>query len=236
MDLERIMCLGKYGKNLVVSVLLSGAILGSCNKVDVTTPDDITIDTKHVGMIEGRVTKPIISNNQLSFQGYSGASVQVTGTDLKSTSLSDGVYSIDNVPAGSYNVKATPVDFNYKSSTVSVTVVKQVTNRAPDNQLTPASNNQILYGRVYLADKSSAAGGKLVNLCRVAYSGGTPIPGAIDASTTTSSDGSYAFYHNYNDFMVTGEGKKLRQMSNGLEIMGLTGTGFEVARKDLYIP
>lgn len=207
----------------------------NCNKVNVTTPDDITIDTKHVGMVEGRVTSAAIQNNNLVYVGHSGARVEILNTSFTTTSLTNGTYSVDNVPAGSYNIEAAPSSFgSYWSDVVTATIVKQSTTRAPDHQLVPNSSNQILYGKAYQSDRITPLGNVTIRL-HVAVRPNMD-PGTVKASTVTSFDGSFAFYRGNNDFVITANNKKLVFIDSGVDYIILSGSRNEVVRKNIYLP
>lgn len=219
----------------VVSLSLLSICSINCNKVDVTTPDDITIDLKHVGMVEGRVTSAAIQNNNLVYVGYSGARVEIANTSFSTTSLTNGTYSIDNVPAGSYNIEAVPSSFgSYWSDVVPATIVKQITIRAPDHQLVPNSTNQILYGKAYQSDKITPLANMTLKL-HVAVRPNMD-PGTVKSSTVTSFDGSFAFYRGNNDFVITANGKKLIFINSGVDYIILSGSRNEIVRKNIYLP
>lgn len=219
----------------LVNLTLLSIFFLNCNNVDVTTPDDITIDTKHVGMVEGRVTSAAIQNNNLVYVGYSGAKVEIINTSFSVTSLINGTYSIDNVPAGSYNIEAGPSSFgSYWSDVVSATIVKQTTTKASDHQLVPNSSNQILYGKAYQSDRITPLANMTVKL-HVAVRPNMD-PGTVKASTVTSFDGSFAFYRGNNDFVITANGNKLVFIDSGVDYIILSGSRNEIVRKNIYLP
>lgn len=219
----------------IVNLTVLSICFLNCSNVDVTTPDEITIDTKHVGMVEGRVTSGAIQNNNLVFVGYSGARIEILNTNFSTTSLTNGTYSIDNVPAGSYNIEAGPSSFgSYWSDVVSVTIVKQTTTRASDHQLVPNSSNQILYGKAYQSDKITPLPNMTVKL-HVAVRPNMD-PGTVKSSTVTSLDGSFAFYRGNNDFVITANGKKLIFIDSSRDYIILSGSGNELVRKNIYLP
>ena len=188
-------------RKLLTVFLLTSAFYFTCSqKVHVTTPDDITIDPKHTGMITGRVTVPEIgSDNQIIYKGIEKAGVIIEGTDFKTITVSEGIYSIDNIPAGTYNVvgnaSITGVDgkwlYLYTGATKPVTVLKQQTITVPDIELNPTNwRTSIVYGKVYYKD-GGIYGGKEISMNDDHLS-------RKIASTITSSDGSYAFYNAFN--------------------------------------
>lgn len=163
-----------------------------------TTPDDITIDTKHVGMINGRAVSAKISpGNEITFSGYEGASIMVLDPNYKSTgfkigSASGGVYAIDNIPTGSYNVRgcgpsSIPLcDYesavvssqqSYKVSDLVVTIDKTIANRDKD---------AILYGTLFDTNNQPLPGKKLELWHNFDYK--------KEGETITSREGKFAFY------------------------------------------
>lgn len=99
---------GSFGKRVLTGIALTSFLsLASCQKVNVTTPDDIVVDPAHLGMVQGRtVSAKIATSNEIVFSGYEGAEIKLRDTNFKTKSISQGLYAIDSIPAGSYNVEA----------------------------------------------------------------------------------------------------------------------------------
>ncbi len=237
MGLERIIQKTRtIGRKVLIGAALVGSLyLENCSKVDITTPSNITIDIKSVGMVTGKVTVPIIENNKLSYAGFPNADVIIAGTDFKTKSLLSGDYAIDNVPAGAYNISASESSYNYKKDVVSAIVIKQKTNIAPDHKLTPIGlTNQILYGRALKADKSTPLANQEVRIHVMTYPNSGA--GTFVGSTISSSDGSYAFYHGYNGYVLIANGKQLKFTDTNFNYIILSSTGNELTNKNVYEP
>ncbi len=190
--------LRQMGFGMGLGILGTIPLLTNCSKVDVTTPDEIDVDTKHIGMIEGKVAVPKISDNRITYVGKEGIEVIIDETKFKTFTIGGGTYSIDNIPSGSYMVKANPKQnlYGYDSGQRPVTVVKQdVVNVGQINLIPNGSNPQghtdIIYGLAL--DKS----GNRYSNKRITMNEGANSTNREIASTVTSSDGSYAFYNPY---------------------------------------
>ncbi len=225
----------RFGRKLLTGVLVTGASSFACSqKVDVTTPDDITIDPKHVGMIKGRVIAPQIGEgNKVYDMGISGIEIELwkddEKTNFKTNSISDGEYSIDNIPAGSYNVKANynprfdheglGKNLNYGSDTAPITVIKQKVTQVKDSRIFPGylSKKQILYGKIYEEDKATPFANERVFLHGADFGCSAPTLDEI----LTSSNGSYAFYVGPRRYCMTGSNIIIRFMDGNIssEIM-----------------
>jgi len=181
---------------LVGTFLALSLIMGCGNKEDgpqhVVVDDPVIIDPSHVGMITGQVLSSKIENNQVVYEGLEEARVYVQDTDFRTKTISEGIYSIDNIPAGSYNVGAS-WGYVAAENTKPVTVRKQETVTVPDLKL---NMEPILKGKIY--ETGTPFAGEEVDLY-----GGTSSCWEKLHSTTTSSDGSYAFERS-----KSGSGKK----------------------------
>ena len=191
MTLENIIQKTKsFGRKALLAPLLISSLsfVGCSQKVNVTTPSDITIDIKHVGMIKGRVISPEIENNQVVFNGLENAFVYLLNTEFETKTVSDGFYSIDNIPAGSYSVRSC---YNCYSSapndTKPVTVIKQQVANVEDLNLIAYP---ILRGKIFQTDKTTPFANKRITL--IGSNTGDAFLWELMGSTTTSPDGSYA--------------------------------------------
>lgn len=175
------------GSTLLVAALTLGCDINIKDPVKIEIDDPIEIDPTHIGMIMGRVFSAEIINYAIVYNGYEGARVYILDTDFETTTISEGVYSIDNIPAGSYNVKACwPCGAGTAYDTKPVTVIKQETTTVADLKLIL---DDILHGKIYESDKITAFGNKEISLY-----GGTSDPWQKLYTMMTSSDGSYIFY------------------------------------------
>ncbi len=226
MGIEKILSKTKnIGRRFLVGIALTSALSfnGCQQKVDITTPDDITVDPKHVGMIEGRAFSASISTkNQIVFSGYEGAEIRVLKpnyeyTDFKTTSISEGVYAIDNIPTGSYNIMGCgpgtgwvgdpPCDYepavvssqqSYKVSDLVVTIDK-------------ADKDAIFYGTLFENNQPSVGRKLELWLNDIEKRG----------ETTTSSTGDFAFYID-----ITNGSHYLRSPGGAIKIDGWPSNGF----------
>jgi hypothetical protein len=165
---------------IAISFFFSG-----CSKVDVTTPDDVnvTIDTRNVGMIQGRVLGSKSEAYTVVWEGLSGVLVEIEGTDFETRTVTGGVYSIDSIPSGSYNVTASK---GYsRTDTKPVTVIKQQVTTVEDLKLVL---EPVLMGRIFQQDKATPFANKQITLY-----GGSMDPWEKMHSITTSTDGLYLF-------------------------------------------
>jgi|GEM_PF-3677677 len=230
-------------------------IINGCSKqqVDITTPDDITIDPKHVGMVEGRVIIRNIENNEIVYKGYNGATVVLEEPEgehiAKTTSITEGVYAFDNIPAGSYNVLSATcwvLTVPYSSwDRKPVVVEKQKTTTAGDLELV---EYPILHGIIFYTDKTTPLANKHVDLYYFQdydYEGNAK--GQYMYSTTTSQDGRYAFkrystrisnWYPTKFFLKTPEGKLFffdTEEEQSSHIENGSGGPFNIVQKNLYL-
>jgi len=215
-----------YGFGLTTVLLI-----GSC-KIEVPSDVEITTDTKHVGMIIGNVTVPRILNNRITYEGFPYADVSIDGTNFSTKSLSNGSYAFDNISAGVYEIYARKLMSGYIGNRVSVIAIKQTTISAPDHKLTPNSDNQIIFGKFFRINKSTPIANQEIRIYTMMGSGG---PGTLRETTISSSDGSYAFYHGYNNYVLTSGGKQLKFTDTNLNYI-IFNFGDEVTNKDIYEP
>ena len=175
-------------------------ILSSCSqKVNVSTPGDITIDSKHVGTIQGRVVSAVPYNNQVVWSlGIEGITVTIEDMTFKVKTIAEGNYIIDNVPARAYNILGNWEDIrhSYGKDKQPVLVKKQETVIAPDLKISPISlEDSIIYGKVFYENGYVYSNKKIsINNINGWETPNVPIPGRECSSTITSSDGSYALY------------------------------------------
>ena len=164
------------------------------------------------GDIYGRVVVPEISGNNIIYIGYdgdsygNGACIEVIkeGDVIKETeALLGGVYSITQIPEGSYLIKAYE-DIYCGSSSVSeyiwsdelpIIVVENETKEIEDLKLKTAywKDRQIIFGKVYDGNGSPLSYEQIyLHECNLGSST-HPIYNTLD-STTTTYNGSYALY------------------------------------------
>jgi hypothetical protein len=86
-----------------ISILFALALVGGCR----TTTTDVVND---LGSFRGNVALVSASGDTLS--NYAGATVQIQGTQFQATSVANGDWEIDNVPAGIYNIIFTKQGFD----------------------------------------------------------------------------------------------------------------------------
>ena len=90
-------------KNIaILSSILALALLGACKSATTIVEND-------VGIIQGKVA---LSVNCNAFSNDSGATVQIEGTVFSATTNSLGDWTINNVPAGIYNILITKPAFD----------------------------------------------------------------------------------------------------------------------------
>jgi hypothetical protein len=182
----------KLGENILVGTLLTTSlIIGGCEGGNSPQPvvieDTVVVDPAHIGMIEGKVLASKVENNEILYEGLENACVFLEGTNFEAETIREGVYSIDKIPTGSYIIVAWKRWINQWDSgpedTKSITVRKQETTIVPDLKLIV---EPILKGKIY--DRGLPFANEKIDLY-----GGTKSPWEKLHSTTTSSDGSYAF-------------------------------------------
>ena len=197
-----------FGKKLLIGTFLGGSLVIGCGEDNspqhVVIDEPVEIDPSHVGMITGQVFSSKIDNNQVVYESYKqpygdidpGAYVYIPDSEFKTVTTADGVYSIDYIPAGTYTIEALRQEqddyYNYSNvprDEKSITVIKQETVTVPDLKLLV---QPILKGKIYEAGMPFA--NREIDLY-----GGTTNPVVKLHSTTTSSDGSYAFERSKQD-------------------------------------
>ena len=192
------------------------------------------------GAVTGKVTIPVVDNNKIAYQGLNGATVEISNTDYNVQTPTDGSYSIDGIPSGNYNIKASPPFVNlldYGSETKSTTVINESITIVSDFRLTPSctSLKQILYGKVYNNDKSTPLSNKAINLHVASFP--PPLsPGTIKSTTTTSSDASYAFQIGSNTYMLTSSGTTLKFIDTDLDFISVGSGLCGLIYRDIYVP
>jgi len=203
--LEKILMTGR--KFTLGIATLAAISFADCQKTSINTPDDITIDPKHVGMVYGKAVSAEISpQNEITFSGYEGAQISILkpnseNTGFRATSVSGGVYAIDNIPTGSYNVRGCGPrsKCDYEPAIVSSQQQYEVSD------LVAAINRRdkegIIYGKVKKQDGLPYAN-KIIELWDANRTDSGTFPARKEASTTTSSDGSYAFYFEYDEYYL----------------------------------
>ncbi|MFH1326569.1 MAG: carboxypeptidase-like regulatory domain-containing protein [archaeon] len=167
---------------------------GGCGQeTNVTSPDEITIDPKHVGMLRGILKGSEIQGNQLIYRGLEGWTVIVenhVNFREKTKTIAEGFYSMDNVPAGSYDVSALSV--SGITDVKPITVPKQQVVTVPDLKLLFDS---ILMGKLFQQDKTTPFANKAIQLYDVTH-------GCNIYYTKTDPDGSYLFKRNSSSGMI----------------------------------
>ncbi len=201
-----------FGKKLLIGILLATSLVIGCAEDNpqqhVVVDEPVEIDPSHVGMIMGQVFSSKIENNQVVYEPYKwsygdlslGAYVWIVeeeptlNPEFGTATTSDGVYSIDYIPAGTYTIEALRNSGDRYYSEVpkdskSVTVIKQETVTVPDLKLIvhPVLKGKIEDGGTPFADKE------------IDLYGGMSSAFVKLHSTTTSSDGSYAFERSKQD-------------------------------------
>jgi len=214
----------KNGVFIIVSVLTIFLI----NSCDLTTTVDGDLKLEHditrTGMITGKVTVATVENNTIVWTPFEGAIVQIEGTDFSTSSLQGGIYAIDQIPTGSYNVSASipPGNYDYSSDIKSAIVEAQKTTTVPDHQLEPSMYKQILHGKIYREDGVTPFGNQTVYVCRPQYNTTTKqySPGEHLGTTVTNTDGSYAFYGSSGNKMLSTSGYTIWFMDPDSPILG----------------
>ncbi|MCD4680328.1 MAG: carboxypeptidase-like regulatory domain-containing protein, partial [Bacteroidales bacterium] len=149
----------------------------------------------------------------------------------------DGMYAIDGIPTGSYNVKATAL--NYRSDTRSVVVIDQSVSSVPDLELTPDQQTVILYGCIYNEDQITPFANKTIKLYRAGYntSTGEYVPSTFVASTITSSKGEFAFMESSYDWYMLyyNSDYEIRWMDPDSPITGSTTNLGGIVERNAYI-
>ncbi len=184
---------------------------------DGTKYDESSGDCYYGGMITGNVVVPKIGNdNNIIYPGIQGAKVEIENTSYSTTTVSQGTYSISDIIEGAYNVKASDPSYGSKysaSQAKPVVVLPQGLSTVDNLVMMPnyASDEQIIHGKVYYNDLVTPLANTEVKLYIAAYNTTTHEyqPGTYQASTITSSDGSYAFYHAANEYLLTYNGNEL---------------------------
>jgi hypothetical protein len=210
------------GKGILTTLVLTSSLyLGNCqkNNVSVNTPD--TIDTKHIGSVKGIVTIPSVRDNKIVWNGVKGAKVRIIGTSLQNTTTIGGVYSIDSIADGNYEIEASLSRYN--QDTVSTVIEKQEKVVADTLKITPVYDpEKIVYGKIFNAN-GSPAGNQTFGINQINVTGSDNDCGLIEAKTIsgtkvrtfiTSTDGSYAIQNLtgiYNTiYFTTDQGELLR--------------------------
>jgi len=186
-----------FVKKLLVGTLLAGSLVIGCAEDNpprhVIVDEPVEIDTSHVGMIMGQVLSSQIENNQVIYRSLEGARVYIQDTDFKTETVSNGIYSIDNIPTGSYNVVAQK-GWGGPEDTKPITVIKQETVTVPNLKIIA---DPILKGKIYETGTPFANEEVDIHSVSRGYpSGELSLDSPKLYSTTTSSDGSYAFKRN----------------------------------------
>ena len=180
-------------------------------------------------------------NNRVVVTQYAGANVEVLRTEFSTNSLQAGIYAIDGIPTGSYNVRASMRSgtYDYSSGVRSVVVVAQNTSTVPDHQLEPSclgTAGLILHGKVYLQNGASPFGNRHVTLHVAACNTSTNkyVPGTVRSSTVTNSDGGFAFHTRPNNLMLTTPGFTIWFMNPDSPVKG-NGGECGIVRRDARI-
>jgi hypothetical protein len=223
----------------MVGVSSLGLAIPGCSKVDVTTPDDITIDPKSIGSIAGKVIFPVIEGNFIVYRGVDETWVKLDNTDYKTKTLYDGTYSFTDVSAKSYTIVADRIYINYGyhgPAKQTVTVIEQKTIIVPDLIMLPTSNG-IIHGIVYDYNKNPYANKTIMLVAKL-----TTAP-TILASTTTSNRGEYAFYnpdyysgYTWGPFAFQNKEKKELTIGNRTDPRFDSGFIKGMMAEDLFVP
>ncbi|MBI3622902.1 hypothetical protein HY212_02365 [Candidatus Pacearchaeota archaeon] len=237
----------KVGKTFLTSLLAAATLsLAGCNKNTVNVPDDIIIDTKHIGSIEGGVYTPYAENSHVVWKGVKGAEVEILKTNFRTTTLIGGKYSIDSLPDAAYEVKASLGAHN--PDTVSVVVEKQDKTTADSLKLTPVRRDEwILYGTILNADGNPARNQEIdifqsnLSLFDNRCDHLKDYPGSRVATFRTNPQGEYAIQDLmnmlYTVYFQTKAGKRLN-FNNGTTCIenGNSGLNQPINERNLYIP
>lgn len=176
---------------LIVMLMVSALFLGGClDRSNESATRYIPVETKRVGTITGKVLSSRIENNQITYIGLRDAYVYLRGTELNTRSVSEGVYSIENVPEGSYDVVALEFRGGEPEDVKPVTVIAEEVVSVDDLKLIV---EPILHGKIFDSDKSTPLGNATVELYRYWREGMWGAEGRRMHSTITLADGSYAF-------------------------------------------
>ena len=180
----------------IVKVALIAGLLRLVTACPFPTDLDVTLHDADTGTLMGTTLIPTINLNKVEWVPQEDVEVEILGTDFMMTSTTDGLYAFDDVPSGSYEVKAShPAGLTadrYRSTVSTVVLDRQTTTT--DIKMQPKNeylDNQIVYGQIYSDEfRGSTFSGKPVRL-DVLVNG---IPENIGKQTTTSQEGEYAFY------------------------------------------
>ena len=116
--------------------LAAVATIASCGDKTVNVDGGIDVGLKDYGTIYGKVTIPLIENNQVVYTGHTGEGVRIKDTDFKTITIAGGNYSITNIPSGAYEVQGGLMIpgsahlWGYTSSSQPVMVFKQESSHA----------------------------------------------------------------------------------------------------------
>ncbi len=232
---ERKTTRGLARRILILTAACVTSILSSCRQELLLDGEvDVNVGKQPTGMIQGRITVATVANNTVVWTPYAGANVEIQGTGFSTTSLQAGIYAIDGIPTGSYDVRAsTPSGAGYFPGVRSVVVVAQNTSTVPDHQLEPCL---ILHGKVYWQDSVSPFGNRTVTLQVAAFNTSTNqyVPGTVRSSTVTNPDGGFAFRTSPNNLMLTTPGLAIWFMNPDSPVKG-NGAECGIVRRDARI-
>jgi len=135
-------------------ILISCLFLMNCeSNIDVDGDLDLTHDTKHVGMVEGKVQKAVLDEGRLNYVGAENFNVWIKKdgqTVIELKTVFDGLYSADELKTGTYEITTgNLIYWTYEKT--SVTIRQQETSNVQTIKIKPkyGNSNCILYGKAY---------------------------------------------------------------------------------------